>query len=149
MTMSAVDALKRMRAQSWQGKLSDEPALQDVSIPDAMAVYGAGKLAAGGVDALAQALAPQGILRNEAGAIFPNTPYLRGRPQMTQSWMSPVQKALVNSGMSHNSMLRGLMSQTPEEGNAAWNFLSSVRDKYPTPVGDALMKAILSKFGTP
>ena len=60
-----------MNALSWKGNLSDEPGLQDVSVPDAMNFYGAGKLATAGGDALLNALSPTGILRNETGAIFP------------------------------------------------------------------------------
>lgn len=45
--------------------------LQDVSIPDAMTVYGAGQLGKLGVKSLSSALESGGILRNEMGSIFP------------------------------------------------------------------------------
>lgn len=66
------DALKRsLGPQSWSGNLSDEPGIMDTSVPDAMMVYGAGKLGKIGADALLEALQPSGILSNEAGAVFP------------------------------------------------------------------------------
>ena len=47
------------------------PGLQDVSVPDALTAYGVGKGALAGADLLSEALAPAGVLRNNAGAIFP------------------------------------------------------------------------------
>ncbi|PWT87985.1 MAG: hypothetical protein C5B54_11340 [Acidobacteria bacterium] len=58
-----MDRLKS--ALSWQGPLYNEPGLQDVSIPDAMNVYGPAKGLLG-----ALSVSPR-LLASEAGAIFP------------------------------------------------------------------------------
>lgn len=109
------------------------PGLQDVSVPDALTVYGGAQLAGVGKDALLEALSPEGILRNENGFIRP--------------WMSSARKSMESSGMSENSMLKGLIDQIPNDKDSAVQFLRRVRENYPTPVGDKAMKYIVSKFG--
>jgi hypothetical protein len=108
-----VDALKKSLAQSWSGNLSDEPGLQDVSVPDAMTVYGAGKLAAGGADILANALAPNGVLRNEVGAIFPEGAPL---PKDQQS-LKELSQILPDSQQNY---LRNQALENWHAGNADW-----------------------------